>query len=164
MMNYFELFKLPVAPSVDKSSLAKRYFELQRLNHPDFFSQGTEAEKELAMEQSAAINKAFVTFQNELSTIEYFLTLKGSIYPDEKFSLPPDFLMDMMELNEMIGVEDIGAVQKAVATAAAALDTEISPVISEYNPAADDPAVFDRLKAYFFKKKYLKRILDRLSD
>ena len=72
-MNYFELFGLPQAPSVDRSLLARKYFELQKEYHPDFFTQAADFDKEHALEKSAAINKAFNTFQNEENTIEYFL-------------------------------------------------------------------------------------------
>ena len=41
-MNYFELFNLPVTLKVDKSQLAKKYFELQKQFHPDFFTQASE--------------------------------------------------------------------------------------------------------------------------
>ena len=44
-MNYFELFEIPVALKVDKALLARKYFELQKKFHPDFFSTGTEAEQ-----------------------------------------------------------------------------------------------------------------------
>ena len=57
-MNYFELFDLPVSLNVDKSKLAKKYFELQKKYHPDYFTQATEAEQEEALEKSSAVNKA----------------------------------------------------------------------------------------------------------
>ena len=63
-MNYFELFELPVAPRVDKSSLARKYFELQKRYHPDFFSNASEDDREAALQKSAAINKAYNIFQD----------------------------------------------------------------------------------------------------
>lgn len=163
-MNYFELFGLPVAPSVDRSLLAKKYFDLQKTNHPDFFTQATETEKEHALEQSAAINKAFNIFQNKEKTIEYFLQLKGVIETDEKYQLPPAFLMEMMEINESLTEEDEDAVRQRVAQFEEGLEKEIIPVIESYNAAETQMGSLLQLKEYYYKKKYLQRILDRLGD
>src|SRR6478736_8123030 len=105
-MNYFELFGFPEAPVIDKKLLAEKYFALQKQNHPDFFTQSTEAEQENSLQQSADINKAFTTFQNEDKTLEYFLRLKGVVETDEKYPLPPGFLMEMMEINETLDEKD----------------------------------------------------------
>jgi len=164
LMNYFELFGLPQAPSVDKTVLAKKYFELQKQSHPDFFSNATEAEKEQALEQSAAINKAFNIFQNEERTIEYFLQQVGLIETDEKYQLPPEFLMEMMELNEAMTEEAGDAVEKRVGAYEDELWKDIKPVIGNYEAGKTDESSLLKLKAYYYKKKYLKRILDRLVD
>ena len=161
-MNYFELFDLPPAPAVDSSLLSAKYFELQRKNHPDFFTQGTETEKEDSLTQSADINKAFGIFQSKERTIEYFLQLKGVVITDEKYNLPPDFLMEMMEINEAL-TDDPSSVFQRVAGMEKSLDQEIMPVIENYNAQTKEEDLL-KLKAYYYKKKYLNRILDRLGD
>ena len=163
-MNYFELFGLPQAPSVNRSLLAKKYIELQKENHPDFFTQGTEVEKEDALEQSAAINKAFNIFQHEEKTIEYFLQTIGLVEADEKYNLPPGFLLEMMEINEALTEEDEESIVKRVNDLETALFEEIRPVIINYNAATTKEVDLLKLKEYYYKKKYLKRILDRLGD
>ena len=163
-MNYFELFGLPQAPSVDKTLLAKKYFELQKENHPDFFTRATETEREEALEQSASINKAFNIFQNAEKTIEYFLQTVGMIETDEKYSLPPDFLMEMMDINEALTEESAGSVIKKVEAFESELWEEIKPLIENYDASATGKEALEKLKAYYYKKKYLNRILDRLDD
>ncbi len=163
-MNYFELFRLPKAPSVDKSLLAKKYFELQKEFHPDFFTNDSEVEKEQALERSAAINKAFNIFQNEEKTIEYFLQTRELLETDEKYSLPPAFLMEMMEINEALTEEPEDVVVKRVEACEAELWREIKPMINHYDEKETTAASLLELKAYYYKKKYLKRILDRLGD
>lgn len=163
-MNYFELFDLPQAPSVDRSLLAKKYFQLQKENHPDFFTQGSETEKEQALDQSADINKAFGIFQNKERTIEYFLQTLGLISHDEKFALPPDFLMEMMEINEALTGEDETAIKQQVAGYEDILYEAIRPTIEGYDAAKTSQHDLLKLKEYYYKKKYLKRILDRFVD
>lgn len=162
-MNYFELFGFPLSPMVDKSLLAKKYFELQKSHHPDFFTQATDEEKEKALEQSANINKAFVIFQNEDKTIEYFLQQKQSIITDEKFQLPNEFLMQMMEINETLAEKDGVTLAAEMAEIEKGLYKEIVPVLQQ-SPEDIDEAGMQKLKQYYYKKKYLTRILVRLGD
>jgi molecular chaperone HscB len=162
-MNYFELFGFEMSPSVDKTLVSQKYFILQKNNHPDFFTQATEDEQEEALQQSAAINKAFAIFQNEEKNIEYFLQVKGVILPDEKYQLSPDFLMEMMELNEAISEKNSININNELAAIEKPLYEEIKPILDQ--PAAEyDASDLEKLKSYYYKKKYLKRILDRLDD
>ena len=163
-MNYFELFQLPAAPSVDRSILAAKYFELQKENHPDFFTQGTETEQEHSLTLSADINKAFTIFQHEQRTIEYFLQTVGLLTENEKYNLPADFLMEMMEINESLSEETEAVAAQKVTDYERSLYDEIKPVIRDYEPMTTSGEDLQKLKAYYYKKKYLNRILDRLVD
>ena len=99
-MNYFELFGLPIAFSTDKNELRTAFMNIQRASHPDKFAQSTDLEQELALEQSAMANKGFTLLNNNEQLLPYVLEITGQIVPDEKYNLAPDFLMEMMELNE----------------------------------------------------------------
>ena len=159
-MNYFELFGIKEAPVADKAVLALKYFELQKKFHPDFYTNENEAEQENATMQSAEINKAFNIFRNPEKTLEYYLQLKGVITTEEKFNLPPDFLMEMMELNETFEEQDISLSQNKVADYEKKLALEIS-FLSDSVVFSDTE--MQQMKAYFYKKKYLNRILERLD-
>ena len=76
-MNYFELFDLPIGLQVDRSALSKKYFELQKKFHPDFFTQEDEADQKDALEKSSLANKALKVLQQPDLTIQYLLQLKG---------------------------------------------------------------------------------------
>lgn len=159
-MNYFELFDLPVSLSIDKANLAKKYFELQKKYHPDFFTQANEAEQDEALEKSSAINKALKIFQNKDSTIKYVLQLKGLLEEEEKYQLPPDFLMEVMELNEQLSADSTTAIEAFEKEIYAGVQT----IIEGYKDADITTADLLKVKEYYFKKKYLQRILDRLDD
>ena len=161
-MNYYELFGLEEALTVDKKTISKKYIELQKKFHPDFYTNENETDKEFAMEQSAAINKGYKIFTDKDNTIEYFLRLKGIITPDEKFNLPPDFLMEMMEMNE--GFDDNKEIEKEIQQFKNDLEKQIATLINPDNTTDLDETKFQDLKIYYYKKKYLKRILDRLDD
>ena len=159
-MNYFELFDLPVSLNVDKSKLAKKYFELQKKYHPDYFTQATEAEQEEALEKSSAVNKALKILKDKDSTIKYLLQLKGLLEEEEKYQLPPDFLMEVMELNEELTAESAMAINDFEKD----IYSGVQSIIEHYDDAAITIADLLKVKEYYFKKKYLQRILDRLDD
>ena len=159
-MNYFELFDLPVSLNVDKSKLAKKYFELQKKYHPDYFTQATEAEQEEALEKSSAVNKALKILKDKDSTIKYLLQLKGLLEEEEKYLLPPDFLMEVMELNEELTAESAMAINDFEKD----IYSGVQSIIEQYDAAAITTAELLKVKEYYFKKKYLQRILDRLDD
>lgn len=161
-MNYFDLFNFKIAPVIDKTRVAKKYFELQKQYHPDFYTQATEAEKEEALDISSQINKAFKIFKDEDQTLEYFLLQTNTITPDEKFKLPPDFLMEMMEINEAIGEQENEEVKKQINDFIEELNKPVAAILDKEgaDPTHED---LEKLKIYYFKKKYLHRILDRLK-
>ncbi len=158
-MNYFELFELPISFKTDKSQLAQKYFELQKKYHPDFFANGTEHEQEQALEISAQLNKALKVLKDRDQTIKYILQLKGLLEEEEKYQLPPAFLMEMMELNEELSDNSAQQVQELEEQ----LYNEVAPIIENYDDATASTTDLLKLKEYYFKKKYLQRILDRLE-
>ena len=157
-MNYFELFEIPVSLKVDKSQLAKKYFELQKRYHPDFFTQADEEGQAAALEKSSSINKALKLLQNQDETIKYVLELKGLLAADEKYQLPPDFLMEMMDLNENLSADSATFINDIEA----GLYDEVKDIIEHYNDNTS-PEALQKVKAYYFKKKYVQRILERLD-
>jgi molecular chaperone HscB len=159
-MNYFELFELPVSLHVDGNQLSKKYFELQKKYHPDYFTQSTDAEQEDALEKSSAINKALKIFRDKDSTIKYVLQLKGLLEEEEKYQLPPDFLMEVMDLNEELTNDSTAAIHDFENEIYAGVKT----IVEQYDNATVTTADLLKVKEYYFKKKYLQRILDRLDD
>jgi molecular chaperone HscB len=160
-MNYFELFEFDVAPVINKSLLTKKYLQLQKQYHPDNYSLSDENEQSQSLEMSSLINKAFAVFKDELKTIGYFLEIKGLITEDEKYQLPSAFLMEMMEVNEQIDEGDY--VASSLDDIQQELDQEIEFVLQK-NASELSEAELLLIKEFYYKKKYLKRILDRLTD
>ncbi|MBK8521187.1 MAG: Fe-S protein assembly co-chaperone HscB [Chitinophagaceae bacterium] len=158
-MNYFELFELPITIQIDRTKLAQKYFELQKKYHPDFFANGTEHEQQQALEISSELNKALKTFKNTDLTIKYVLQLKGLLEEEEKYQLPPAFLMEMMELNEELSADSAKQIQELETV----LYQDVAHIIENYQEATATTADLLKLKEYYFKKKYLQRILDRLE-
>ena len=167
-MNYFEIFGIPIQLKIDNSTLPKRYFELSRKFHPDFFANATPSEQQRALEITANLNKAFKTFQNPDDTIKYVLQLKGQLEEEEKYQLPPDFLMEVLEINEkLMDASDDPELRSNLQSTIDGLQTEIfAPVkdlIENYQEGVTSEKELLRVKEYYYKKKYLYRIQHQLN-
>lgn len=165
-MNYFELFEIPVSLIVDQSKLSSQYFALQKKYHPDFFTNASEQEQEEVLEKSSIINKGFKTLKDPDSIIKYVLEIKNLLKEEEKYELAPDFLMEMMELNEGLMDEDILNIEETetkIFQLQKTLYDEVQTIIEDYSEDRTTEAQLLQVKDYHFKKKYLKRIFERLN-
>ena len=162
-MNYFELFGLPISFRVDTNQLRTAFMDIQRASHPDKFTQANEFEQEEALEKSAIANKAFTLLQNPSATLPYVLEIKGYLEAEEKYALSPDFLMEMMELNEAWMDADNEAAKQDVLTKVKNIENEIFSPIKTYLETNTVDTISQegmlQIKEYYYKKKYLDRIL-----
>jgi molecular chaperone HscB len=160
-MNYFELYNIPVSFQPDPQLVRSRFYELSRKYHPDFFSNADEAEQAEVLEKSSAVNKAYKTFTNPDETIKYVLQQKGLLEEEEKYQLPPDFLMEMMDLNEAAGEGQSadGSVRSAVAKIQEEIYSPVKAVLEGYTEGVTTRDELLQVKEYYFKKKYLNRIM-----
>ncbi len=162
-MNHFELFNLPISLSVDTSGLSKQYFELQRKYHPDRFVQASDAEQEEALQISAQVNKAFKILKDPDATLQYVLQLKGLLEEEEKYQLSPDFLMEVMELNEEMEEGMTDAIQSKIDQLKKELYADVEAIITNYQEGITSEKELLQVKEYYFKKKYVDRMVDNLK-
>ena len=165
-MNYFELFQMPVSLIVDQNKLSSQYAALQKKYDPDLFANADNHEQTEALEKSGMLNKGFNILKDPDNIIKYVLELKGLLKEDEKYELPPDFLTEMMELNEGLmdgDILNIEEVETKIFQLQKSLYHEVQHIIEGFS---DDTIIVGQLlqvKDYYYKKKYLKRILERLE-
>ncbi|RPD51405.1 Fe-S protein assembly co-chaperone HscB [Paracnuella aquatica] len=169
-MEYFELFEIPVQLEVDKKTLRAKYLELSRKYHPDYFANASAPEQQEALDATAGLNKAFKTLGNREDTIRYVLQQKGLLVDDEKYALSPDFLMEMLEINEAIaeaGMDADGAGKAAVAQQLKNWEHEIyepvAQIVASYHDGVTTEKELLQVKEYFYRKKYLERLKHQLD-
>ncbi|MBL7772661.1 MAG: hypothetical protein JNM95_07365 [Chitinophagaceae bacterium] len=168
-MNYFELYDLPLSLKVDTTYNLKKYYALSRQYHPDQFSMSSPEEQEHALHTSTLINAAKQTLDNSYLRLAYILKEEKILEEEEKFSLPPDFLASMMDINEQIMAlkfEPDAAQQVALENHIKQLEEELYKPVA-YLFQADvfqgSPEIYQQLKLYYYKMKYLKRIQENLA-
>jgi molecular chaperone HscB len=166
-MTYFELFEIPFSLKVNTQELSKKYFELSRKYHPDFFTQSDSASQEEALEMTSLLNKAWKTFKDPNATLRYALSLKGLLDNEEKHQLSPDFLMEMMDINEQLSEGDpstFPALAEELKKMEEAIYEPVKAIIEQYLDAHTSEEQLMDVKEYYFRKKYLDRIRQRLAN
>ena len=164
-MNYFEFYQIPVSFKIDVALLKRKYFEFSKKYHPDFFSQSNELEKENALEFSTLNTNAFNTLSDFDKRMKYILQQKNYLQPYEKFDLPKDFLMEMMELNEAIMEGDnLENCKTQIAIFEKNIFTKVEVIFNadDLNNATDKN--FEEVKEFYFKKKYLLRLKEQITN
>ncbi|TBR20170.1 MAG: Fe-S protein assembly co-chaperone HscB [Chitinophagaceae bacterium] len=166
-MNYFELFEIPIQLSVDQTALSKKYLELSKLFHPDYFISKSTTQQSEALEKSAQLNAALRIFKTRETTIKYVLQLKGILEEEEKYELPTSFLMEVLEINEQLmdGVDEteLPNIRLNIETLQKNIYEPVQKIIENYSEAAITQKELLQLKDFYFKKKYLHRIEQQLT-
>jgi molecular chaperone HscB len=170
-MNYFELYGLPVLFEPDSDYIRKKYFELNRQYHPDYFTNATEEKQAEALDISSMINKAYKVFQSQDETIRYVLCLHHLFEEEEKYNMDPEFLMDVMEINEQL-MDFVPPVSETILDETLGLTCQmlsqikatVKDTLSNYNIEKTSEKELLRIKDYYYKRKYLQRILDKIGQ
>lgn len=100
MIDYFSLVGIPRKYGIDVRELRRKYLQHSRETHPDYHTQAGEEEIRKKEEESAALNIAWNKLSDDRLRLEYLLLLEE--IPQDDSSLPPSFLMEMMDLNERL--------------------------------------------------------------
>lgn len=166
-MTYFELFEIPFSLKVNTQELSKKYFELSRKYHPDFHTHAENSLQEEALEMTSLLNKAWKTFKDPNATLRYALTLKGLLDTEDKYQLSPDFLLEMMDINEQLSEEDPSlnpALTEQLEKMELAIYEPVKAIIEHYNDSSTSQEQLMEVKEYYFRKKYIDRIRQRLAN
>ena len=101
--DYFELFDLAPAFSIDKAALEKKYRKLQALLHPDRHAAASGPQKRAALRHSAQVNEAYGVLVDDCARAACLLRLQG-VELDEERDTTKDaaFLAEQMELRERL--------------------------------------------------------------
>lgn len=170
-MNYFEYYNIPISFFPDLADLRNKYLIKSREVHPDFHADANEAEKEKILEEAGLNNLAYKTLADFESRVAYILELFGEKTSGESGALDPEFLNDVMEINEKIAELKIsddpsGAnlLLKEVSELEKNLFNEAKKKMEKFGLEEEDRAdILKSVKDYYLKNKYLLRIKENLT-
>lgn len=168
-MNYFEFYELPVAFQVDAALLKKQFYAFSKKYHPDFYVNEDEAKQQEILELSTLNNKAYQVLSDTDKRTAYVLQMHDLLAEGDKYQLAPDFLMEMMEINEaLMEMEDdatLDAIKTQISAIESDLETELFNATNafESDPEADQKEKLLKIRDIYYRKKYLLRIKNTLN-
>ena len=98
MNDPFQILELPRQYDLNESLLQQQFVALSAANHPDRFSDPVQQAE--ASEKSAAINEAYALLKDPVLRAQVLLKLIAGELSEDRDTLPPDFLMEVMEVRE----------------------------------------------------------------
>uniref|UniRef100_A0A8C2R6P1 Iron-sulfur cluster co-chaperone protein HscB n=1 Tax=Capra hircus TaxID=9925 RepID=A0A8C2R6P1_CAPHI len=129
--DYFSLMDCNRSFRVDTVKLQHRYQQLQRLVHPDFFSQRSQNEKDFSEKHSTLVNEAYKTLLAPLSRGLYLLKLRGIEIPEgTDYEMDSQFLTEIMEINEKLAEAQDEAAMKEIESIVRAKQKELTDDVS----------------------------------
>jgi molecular chaperone HscB len=171
-MDYFELYDIEESFDIDESLVKSKFYELSKKFHPDFYINESQEKQQEILELSTVNNKAYQVLSNPTKRIEYILIKHNLISEGEKYQLPSDFLMEMMDVNEKLmdleierDTEILDSVQKEVEEIEDGLSGELKRYTIDYAERPADEKISDllKIKDLYYRQKYLWRIRESLK-
>ncbi len=100
----FTLLGAPRKYDLDLDVVEKSHRELSRALHPDKFASAGASERKAALDKAADVNEAWRVVRDPIRRAEALFALAGVIVAETNqastISVPPQFLMQMMEARE----------------------------------------------------------------
>lgn len=189
--DYFTFFGLERRLDLDPQDLERRFRELSRQFHPDFYYNASPSERLASLERSSYLNDAYRTLRSPAARVEYLLVVEG-VSPaggaegsatGANAKVPPALLEDVFALNEEL--DEIREQREAGVDSArlrARLDTARVPIdrkrtahertLQELSarwdaqqgaPAAERRATLDALRDRLLERNYINNLLTTIE-
>src|ERR1700748_3531924 len=168
-MNYFEFYGLSESFTLDDAIVKKKFYQLSKEYHPDFYANEDDARQQEILELSTLNNKAYQTLSSPARRLEYILKLHGLVSEGAKPQLPADFLMEMMDINERLmeidSTDELAALTAEVLAVESDMNEELEKLTDGYthlNDTAKESRLND-IAGIYYRQKYLLRIKESLD-
>jgi len=112
MGNYYTLFGLEPSYTVDPGYLKRKFYELSRQFHPDFYAAQTDKEQLLARDNTAYVNTALRVLADPLRRAEYLLCLKTGPYSGNPVP-PQELFEEILEAGELLENDNLTETDRA---------------------------------------------------
>jgi molecular chaperone HscB len=101
--DYFSFLGLPRRLTIDHTQLERRFRDLSRQFHPDYFYNASPTERLASLERSSYLNDAYRALRNPISRIDHLLAIEGlpsAKSEDGAAKVPAGLLEEVFALNE----------------------------------------------------------------
>ena len=101
--DYFAFFGLPRRLNLDAQDLERRFREMSRQFHPDYYYNAPPSERLASLERTSYLNDAYRTLRNPIARLEHLLAIEGlppAKSDDGTAKVPAALLEEVFALNE----------------------------------------------------------------
>ncbi len=184
--DYFAFLGLPRQLVIDAQDLDRRFRDLSRKFHPDFYYNATPAERLASLERSSYLNDAYRALKQPVSRIEHLLTIEGlpmGKSDEGTAKVPPGLLEEVFALNEELDeIRDLRESGTDAATLAARLASARKPIEAkrdeheralvaaseQWDRQADAPAearraTLESLRQLLLERNYITNLLGTIE-
>jgi Fe-S protein assembly co-chaperone HscB len=180
--DYFAFLGLPRALTIDVQDLERRFRELSRKLHPDFYYNASPSERLASLERSSYLNDAVRTLRNPVARIEHLLAIEGlppARMEEGTAAAPPALLEEVFALNEELdGIrelreagappaqvrEHLDRARVPIDRRRAAHDAQLSDLMARWDAqqaagGADRRAILVSLRERLLERNYINNLL-----
>ena len=168
MINYFEFFGIDQAFFIDEDALRKNFIANSRKYHPDFHTLSNDTQQDEVLELSTINNDGYNVLKDPFRRMQHLLSLEGKMPEEGQATVPQDFLMEMMEINEALmelefdeNYSKQASVIQSIKDMEDALSKDGEMAMLAWDKDHED-AFLDQVVEYFLKMKYIKRLKEQL--
>jgi molecular chaperone HscB len=180
--DYFAFLDLPRRLTIDTQDLEKRFRDLSRKFHPDYYYNATPTERLASLERSSYLNDAYRALKNPVSRVEHLLAIEG--LPPAKSEegtakVPPSLLEEVFALNEELDeIRELREAGTDPEPLRVRLETARKPIdekreeherqlqelsarwdSQEQSPAAEKRVTLDALRERLLERNYINNLL-----
>ena len=189
--DYFTFFGLPRRLTIDGHDLERRFRQLSRQFHPDFFHNASATERLASLERSSYLNDGYRVLRSVPARIEYLLSLEG--LPSTRAEsaaggitqMPASLLEEVFALNEELdeiremreGGAEPEQVRRRLDSAQAPIDRKqaeherrIAELMTEWDAIADSSTAESRrstltaLREQMLERNYITNLLATIEQ
>nr|HQU41036.1 iron-sulfur cluster co-chaperone HscB C-terminal domain-containing protein [Chitinophagales bacterium] len=128
-------------------------------------SLSSDLEQAAALDRSTRITNAYNVLRDEEKRMKYILMQKGLLEEEARVQLRPEFLMEMMDLNEAMamadGEDEKDSLRKQIEGIRQELLEIVSPALDAFDQNGDESQLSEVVD-FYHKQRYLVRLLEQL--
>jgi molecular chaperone HscB len=171
MENYFELLQIKPMFHHDADHIRKQFEAVSARYKSESLLQPGEAAQTEAEHLSEMTKLAYKILNDRELLMAYILKLNGVLEEGEQYELDPDFLIEMMELDELVTEYELEPGDELLKNdAAEALKTEmdyweeeVAPLFKKFDEGDRSRELLLEIKDYYFRKKFLSEVEERMK-